>query len=572
MEPLLADDPEQVGPYSLLGRLGSGGMGQVYLGRSPAGRLVAVKTVHEGLANDPDFRARFAREAASARSVSGAFTAPVVDADPDRPVPWLATTFLGGMSLSEAVTRHGPLPPPSVRVLAAALAEALVAIHAAGILHRDLKPSNIMLTPDGPKVIDFGIARAVEESRLTQTGAAIGTPGYLAPEQALGQDVTFAADVFSLGAVLVYASTGTGPFGRSRSYELLHRVVHADPALDGVADAEVRALAAACLEKDPARRPTLAEILDRLDDDDALPAPAAGREADGRWPDAAENMAWLPEPVVDDIVWLVRTTPYADEIADWLAEESESADAGPPATEFPVWRPRITIIVFRVLLAAALLATAGVVAYFIDRGADGESASPVAGAVTPSALAAPAAQLSSTAVPSSAAPGRQPKVLPVGASAIGTYRSPIQGAEGVGTIVSLTVRAVRTYQTLPRKDGGFLAPRNGMWVVASVEAVSPKCTRDSFVALAFSPGLPGLENEGLMSGGGLDNPFVMSDGFPDAYFPFPILSFGSPGDPNQPCAILTMGVAGTVLFDVAPGTNSISVVGPSNADEFYWQW
>jgi serine/threonine protein kinase len=193
-------DPRQIGPYSLLRRLGGGGMGRVYLGRSAGGRLVAVKVIRTELSDDPSFRARFTREVAAARRVNGLYTALVVDADPDGPVPWLATAYVPGPSLSEAVAAHGPLSEATLLPLAAALAEGLAAIHAAGVVHRDLKPSNVLLAADGPRVIDFGISRAVEASALTGTNLLIGSPGFMSPEQAVGHDVGPPSDVFSLGA------------------------------------------------------------------------------------------------------------------------------------------------------------------------------------------------------------------------------------------------------------------------------------------------------------------------------------------------------------------------------------
>ncbi|HEY1627544.1 MAG TPA: serine/threonine-protein kinase, partial [Streptosporangiaceae bacterium] len=186
MQELRNGDPAQVGPYRMLGRLGTGGMGQVFLGRSAGGRLVAVKVIKDELAADPEFRARFQQEVAGARKVSGMFTAPVVDADVNGPVPWLATAYVAGPSLAGAVARNGPLPANSVRALAAALAEGLAAIHAADVVHRDLKPANVLLAADGPRIIDFGIAKAAEAISLTQTGLVIGSPGFMSPEQAEG--------------------------------------------------------------------------------------------------------------------------------------------------------------------------------------------------------------------------------------------------------------------------------------------------------------------------------------------------------------------------------------------------
>ena len=206
-------EPELIGPYRVRGRLGTGGMGRVYLGLSPGGRSVAVKVIRADLAQDAEFRARFRREVAVARKVSGLFTAPVIDADVDGPVPWLATAYVPGPSLADAVSEHGPLPAASVLALARGLAEGLSAIHAAGVVHRDLKPANVLLAEDGPRVIDFGISRAVEASALTHTGLVVGSPGFMSPEQAEGREVGPPSDIFSLGAVLAFAATGQGPFG-----------------------------------------------------------------------------------------------------------------------------------------------------------------------------------------------------------------------------------------------------------------------------------------------------------------------------------------------------------------------
>ena len=216
VKPLQPRDPQRVGRYQLLGRLGAGGMGQVFLGQSPGGRLVAVKLIRAELAADREFRARFAREVAAARHVSGMFTAAVVDADPDAPQPWLVTAYVPGPSLAEAVDGQGPLPLTSVLTLAAGLAEGLGAIHAEGMVHRDLKPSNVLLASDGPRIIDFGISRAADATALTRADFVVGSPGFMSPEQALGKDVGPASDIFSLGAVLAFAAAGQGPFGPAR--------------------------------------------------------------------------------------------------------------------------------------------------------------------------------------------------------------------------------------------------------------------------------------------------------------------------------------------------------------------
>lgn len=213
MRPLVAGDPSVIGSYRLLGRLGEGGMGCVYLGRTAGGRTVAVKVIRPDLARDPEFLARFRREVAAARRVGGTWTAPVIDADTDSAEPWVATGYVAGPALSQAVAEFGPLPEHGVRALVAGLAEALVAVHGLGLIHRDIKPSNVMLSPHGPVLIDFGIARAIDgsaTSSLTGSGEVIGSPGYMSPEQVLAGPLTPASDVFQLGAVLAHAATGRG--------------------------------------------------------------------------------------------------------------------------------------------------------------------------------------------------------------------------------------------------------------------------------------------------------------------------------------------------------------------------
>jgi eukaryotic-like serine/threonine-protein kinase len=286
MQPLDPGEPQSIGAYRLLGRLGAGGMGRVYLGRSAGGRTVAVKVVHPHFALDEEFRARFRREVEAARRVGGQWTAPVLDADPEAPVPWVATGYVAGPALSQAVTDHGPLPTHSVRVLGAGLAEALAAVHGLELVHRDVKPSNVLMTLDGPRLIDFGIARATDgTASLTSTGVSVGSPGYMSPEQILGKGVTGAADVFSLGAVLAYAAVGAAPFPGDSSAALLYKVVHGEPEL-GSLEGDLRELVADCLAKDPAARPAPADIANRL-----APGGAA----------ALVGAGWLPGPLVEQV-------------------------------------------------------------------------------------------------------------------------------------------------------------------------------------------------------------------------------------------------------------------------------
>ncbi|WP_329314278.1 MULTISPECIES: serine/threonine-protein kinase [unclassified Streptomyces] len=282
MQPLDAGEPRTIGAYRLLGRLGSGGMGRVYLGRSAGGRTVAVKIVHPHFASDEEFRARFRREVEAARRVGGEWTAPVLDADPEATVPWVATGYVAGPSLGGAVAAHGPLPEASVRAVGEGLARALVAVHGLGLVHRDVKPSNVMLSLDGPRLIDFGIARATDgTASLTSTGVSIGSPGYMSPEQILGKGITGAADVFSLGAVLAYAATGQPPFTGDNSATLLYKVVHEPPDLDAVPAGGLRELIAACLAKTAADRPAPEAIAQTL----------AG---------ALHTRGWLPAPLVEE--------------------------------------------------------------------------------------------------------------------------------------------------------------------------------------------------------------------------------------------------------------------------------
>ncbi|CAM5252917.1 Serine/threonine protein kinase OS=Streptomyces tendae OX=1932 GN=GUR47_18110 PE=4 SV=1 [Streptomyces tendae] len=322
MRPLEVDEPTVVGPYRLLGRLGSGGMGRVYLGRSAGGRTVAVKIVHPHFALDEEFRARFRREVAAARRVGGAWTAPVLDADPEARVPWVATAYAAGPSLTAAVADGGPLPVHSVRALGAGLGEALAAVHELGLVHRDVKPSNVLLTLDGPLLIDFGIARATDgTASLTSTGVSIGSPGYMSPEQILGKAVTGAADVFSLGAVLAYATTGLPPFPGDSSAALLYKVVHEEPRLDGL-DAGLRELVASCLAKDPAARPAPGEVARRL-----APEGAARLVTGG----------WLPGALVE------RVSRSAVQLLNLeAAEPGPGASAGEASGPVGFSRPSVT--------------------------------------------------------------------------------------------------------------------------------------------------------------------------------------------------------------------------------------
>ncbi|MGI5208114.1 WD40 repeat domain-containing serine/threonine protein kinase [Spirillospora sp. CA-108201] len=270
MGPLRDGDPRRIGPYRLEGRLGAGGMGEVFLGVSAGGRRVAVKVVRAEHLDRPEFRVRFAREVEAARKVGGFYTAQVVDADPEADEPWMATAYIPGPSLREAA----PLDVTGVRALGAALAEGLAAIHACGLVHRDLKPGNVIMSPDGPRIIDFGIARRADATALTSTGAVVGTYAFMSPEQVRADTAGPASDVFSLGCVLAFAATGRGPFDAADVPGIVHRIVSAEPDLTGV-PAELLPAIAACLAKEPARRPSPGEAARLL----ASPPAGTGRRA-----------------------------------------------------------------------------------------------------------------------------------------------------------------------------------------------------------------------------------------------------------------------------------------------------
>ncbi|WP_424187509.1 serine/threonine-protein kinase [Actinokineospora sp. G85] len=296
-------------------------MGTVYLATSPGGRPVALKVVRAELAGDPEFRDRFRQEISAARAVGGFWTAAVVDADPSAPRPWLATEYVPGPTLADALDRHGALPEAAVLRLAAGLAEALAAIHAAGLLHRDLKPSNVLLAPDGPRVIDFGIAKGVRGAAadLTGTGLVVGTPGFLSPEQIEGGSVGTPSDVFALGSVLVNAATGRGPFGDTGLAATLYRIVHGQPDLEGMSP-RLRAVASRCLNPRPELRPTPNDLLDEIghpEHADWLPGPVREFVEEHRTrmlapvPHPGTRQHTGPTPLADPDLWTTDRTTSA---------------------------------------------------------------------------------------------------------------------------------------------------------------------------------------------------------------------------------------------------------------------
>jgi len=277
MDPLRAGDPCQVGVYRLVGRLGDGGMGQVFFGVSPGGRPVAVKVIRPEFAADPDFRRRLAHEVEAARRVGGFHTAPVVDADPHDDPPWMVTAYIAGPSLQAVVTDGGPLAPADVIRLGAALTEGLAAIHACGLVHRDLKPANIIMAGDGPRIIDFGVAQSADATSLTTPGTVIGTCSFMSPEQVRARSATPESDVFSLGCVLAYAATGRAPFDAPTVPAIMFRVLNEPPDLGDLPAGVLRDALAACLAKDPGWRPPLSDLLARFTVGSPNPlAPAVG--------------------------------------------------------------------------------------------------------------------------------------------------------------------------------------------------------------------------------------------------------------------------------------------------------
>ncbi|MEW2624525.1 serine/threonine-protein kinase [Streptomyces sp. NPDC048106] len=313
--PLDSGDPRAVAGYRLAARLGSGGMGTVYLSYTPGGHPIALKTIRPELGEDGEFRRRFRQEVRAAQRVQGLYTAPVIDFDTEGARPWLATAYVAGPSLATAVAEHGPLPLPSVLLLLAGMAEALSVIHGAGIVHRDLKPSNVLLAGDGPRVIDFGIARAADATALTGTGVSVGTPAFMSPEQAAGRPVTPASDVFALGQVAVFAARGQGAYGDGPSHAVLYRIVHEEPDLDGMPGQ--LAFVARCLAKDPADRPTPAEVVALCQEASPTPLRQSG--------------SWLPAALTAQITQRVSASAA-------LASAPTAAPAAPPPTA-PVTRP-----------------------------------------------------------------------------------------------------------------------------------------------------------------------------------------------------------------------------------------
>ncbi|MFE7213263.1 serine/threonine-protein kinase [Streptomyces sp. NPDC001698] len=369
---LRGGDPAEIGGYPLEARLGSGGMGTVFLARTSSGRAVAIKLIHQQFAGDDEFRIRFRQEVAAARRVSGAFTAAVVDAAPEAEQPWMATTYIEGHTLAQRIATKGPLNGAELRRLAIGLAEALRDIHRVGVVHRDLKPSNVVLSPEGPRVIDFGISRAVDQQTLTMTGRVIGTPPFMSPEQLQApRGVGPRSDVFSLGTLLVYSATGRGPFDADSPYMTAYQVVHEEPSL-GAMPVALRAVVESCLDKEPERRPSADELLVLLRD---LPADLGGTDANG-------VVAGCTRDMITQHHFATRATP--------APTAPTTAPAGPDtgSTGTPIsrslrrrWRP---VLAAAVAVAAIGWGVAALKAGGIGGNSDGDKGNTVApGAALP---------------------------------------------------------------------------------------------------------------------------------------------------------------------------------------------
>lgn len=421
-------------------------MGRVYLGRSPGGRHVAVKVIRAELAESADFRTRFGREVSAARRVSGIFTAPVIDADLDGPVPWLATSFVAGPSLADAVATSGPLPAPAVLALAAGLAEGLSAIHAAGVVHRDLKPSNVILADDGPRVLDFGISRSAEASSLTQTGMVVGSPGFMSPEQAEGHDVGSPSDIFSLGAILAFAATGQGPFGTGSTAALIYRVVHNEPDTAEL-PGEIRPLIERCLAKDPRHRPTSAQLLADVgtprpaEDPGPAPRPAGGPTGQAPVHPATERAAAPRSHPGDAPPSPTTTSPHGS--------RPGSGPAGPaPRRQARRWL--IAGLVAAVLVGAAAGTYFAAKAVHVNGHAAASTGSshggqphPLAASATPTSPSSP-----STAQPSSATPSSS-TVRSSDASVMATLGSYLAQSASVRPSIQAAIDGVQSCSRTP---------------------------------------------------------------------------------------------------------------------------
>ncbi|BAJ31905.1 putative serine/threonine protein kinase [Kitasatospora setae KM-6054] len=540
-----------MGPYRLLGRLGAGGMGEVFLGRTAGGRTVAVKTVRQEFAGDREFRQRFRQEVAAARRVGGRWTAPVLDADTEGPQPWVATGYVAGPSLSDAVRQFGPLPPVTVRALGTGLADALEAVHALGLVHRDVKPSNVLLALDGPRLIDFGIARALDAtSALTRSGYVVGSPGFMSPEQAKGRPSGPAGDVFGLGAVLAFAATGRAPFGEQDSAAgLLYRIVHEEPELGGLGG-DLLDLVRRCLDKEPERRPGPAAVREllarsangetRLGERGWLPGAVSEEvarmavalldlesrpEAPAQPPQAPQAPAAPPTAPYQapTAPYQAPTAPYQAPTAPYQGPNPYLSSTPPGAYPYPVLVPqpqprpakRRAGPLVAVAVVAAVLAGAGVWAATRDSGGerrasgpDGGSASSTGrgtGAVVPATPAGhdskkPEASPSPSPSPSPSATVDQDAVVPE--VFLGTFEGPTSApGNSVRVVVRFTIHqgAVGEALGFVETDGGL--GTNQVACTNEAQLVSASRTRLVFRAIpaSVSAGCTALPGDGVLT-------------------------------------------------------------------------
>ncbi|MEU5316822.1 serine/threonine-protein kinase [Streptomyces sp. NPDC021056] len=535
-QPLQVDDPPVVAGYRLAARLGAGGMGRVYLSHTAGGRPVAIKVVRPELADDPDFRRRFGREIKAARRVRGAYTAELIDADADARPPWLATLYIPGPSLAEAVHRRGPLPVPAVLWLMAGVAEALQAIHGEGIVHRDLKPSNVLLAADGPRVIDFGISLAADTTAYTATGAAVGTPQFMAPEQAVAGDITPATDVFALGQTAAFAALGEALYGDGPSATILYRIVHSDPDLSRLPES-LRPLIERCLAKAPQDRATLAEVVEwcrqRLGRDaDAGGGPAVWQEITG--PEVT-----VPAPVPDPTP--VHTMPL-------IAPARATVPAVPERGRGR--RRRTALIAGGVVAAGALLVTG--LMWQVGGGADGaKGRGPTTSSSTPDAT------VSGRAAGASASAGADTEVEDAAEEASSSSSAPTSA--GQPRAISADVpQMLNEKNSLYLHDGKRPATREDRKgdVRFTCEDVGCTLTSDDSLIVQYISEEPGAtvgDCRWLLGGAEDEGGKIYHD------FPLAAASAGSEfcvKHPSGDIALLVVQVKNTALWDT-PGMSSL---------------
>ncbi|MER7672315.1 serine/threonine-protein kinase [Kitasatospora sp. NPDC096128] len=507
-QPLQADDPAQVAGYRLYARLGAGGMGRVYLSYTPGGRPVALKVVRPEFAEDPEFHRRFTQEVTNAQRIHGLYTAQVIDAGTEADTPWLVTAYVPGPSLQQVVREHGALPVRTVLLLMGGIAEALQAIHGVDVVHRDLKPANVLVAADGPRVIDFGIARAADATVLTGTGLRIGSPAFMSPEQAQGAAVTPATDVFALGALAAYVAGGVQPFGEGPDTAVLYRVVHEPPALDAV-PAELRALLERCLAKSPEDRPTPAEVIEAARNhpevggqlrfaDDWLPAPVSSeitRRSDlPRTPPTPTVLdAGLP-PTLPEPPSAAVPPPAFGELPTTRARQPEQAvPVGGAAPAPAVAQARTGGVSWKALLAVAVVvALGGTVAGVVLTHNDKPAATAQAPAAGSAAAQSPAAPAGTPAAPDGTPAAVATAAAGPGAAAPAGGSAPTAGGSYTPLVskVELSIPAIRFATQAYQVDlvGGKTAPAvtTPKWALALThESPAGSASADSFSAAGY---------------------------------------------------------------------------------------